>query len=128
MTTSVEKDEVEQLREKLTKKVHSPLNLQIMIIINIFLWLTIFLRISATVTQQEFLNWVGAIAFWVIIVVSALLALELLILTIFYKQLIKAPYVLFTVFVVFVTIDVFIVILILYGMGFITGVPTAGMI
>ena len=128
MTTNVEKDEIKQVREKLAKKVPSPLNLQIMIIINIFLWLTIFLRISATVTQQEFLNWVGAIAFWVIIVVSALLALELLILTIFYKQLIKAPYVLFTVFVVSVTIDVFIVILLLYGMGFITGVPTAGMI
>lgn len=116
----------EQIREKLPKKVHFPISWQIMIIVDIFLWLAIVLRIGATVTQQEFLNWIGAVSFWVLIVVTALLTLELLFLTIFYNQLIKAPYVLFTVFVISVTVDVFIVILVLYGMGFITGVPTTG--
>jgi len=118
----------DQIKETPTRSVHFPLSRQLIVIFDIFLWLFIIVRIWASTTHSDFLDWVFGVSVWIVIVIAALLTLELLFLTIFFKQLVKAPLVLYTVFVVFVSIDVFIVILTLYWMGFITGMPPIGVI
>ncbi len=106
-----------------TKKVKVSLKVQLVILFDLIIWLLVLLRLGASATQRGFLDWVSSVFFWALIIVAALLALELLLLTIFYKQLMEAPLVLFGVFAMIVAIDVIIVIVILGGMGFISGVP-----
>lgn len=109
-----------------TKKLKVNILQQIVAAVDVILWAIVILRVGVGGTEQEFIDWGLNVFFWSIIIVTALLIIELFILTFFIEQLTRAPIVLFTVFALIITIDVMIILFILYGMGFVSGIPIAG--
>lgn len=121
-------ESVEEVRNRLSKnsKEKISIGMQVVFVMDMILWLIIGIRVVAGITQQQFLDWGLMVFFWTLLIITALLSIEILILTLFHSKLIEAPFILFGVFAILVTIDVIIVIVVLYGMGFITGVPIQG--
>ncbi len=121
-------ESVEEVRKTIENETKERISLtvQVVFVVDILLWLAIALRVVTGDTQQQFLDRGLTVFFWTLIIITALLSIEILILTVFHSKLVEAPFILFGVFAILVTIDVIIVIVILYGMGFITGVPIQG--
>jgi len=83
-----------------TKKRKVSITMQLVLLASIVLWTLIIIRVGVGVTEKAFIDWAFDVLFWTMIIVAGLLLVELM----------------------------FLVILMLFWLGFITGVPTIGVI
>ena len=116
----------EEIKEIMDTPIKQKLSLksQIVILLDLAIWGFILIRMSTAVSDRGFIDWISNILFWSLIIVSALLIIEILIMSFFLNKFKEAPLVMWGIFFFFTALDTVIVIIVLIAMGLITGNPT----
>ena len=112
-----------EIKEIMTTPLKQKLSLkaQIVILLDIVVWGFIVLRVSTTVSDRVFIDWLSNVLFWSFIIISALLMIEIILMSFFLDKLKEAPIVMWGLFFFFTALDSLIVIIVLIAMGLITG-------
>ena len=100
------------IRQKISTKT------QILLVLDVILVGFIIFRIGTQGISRSYIDWVTNILFWSLLIVSALLILEVLIMSFFKDRLLEAPVVMWGMFFIVLAINTLIVIITLIWMGF----------